>query len=373
MSWRARWLRSSLHALVRDVGNAMESYDVTGATRPVEQFVNDLSKWYLRRSRRRFWKSDSDGDKDAAYATLYEALVTVSKLLAPTMPFAADELYRNLVVSADKDAPESVHLADWPQVDSAAIDDDLNNEMSLVMKLASLGHAARNKAEIKVRQPLAEVAFSVGSAQEAGAITHHAEMLADELNVKKVSALGSAGEVISNSLNPLPKQLGSKYQDKYPQVRNALLALDANQAAAKLLAGEPVQVELDGKQIDILPDEVEVRAEAKSGLTVASEGALLAALTTELNDELVKEGLAREFVRRVQDLRKQFDFDIADRIQVYYTASEKLAAAVEAHREYIMGEVLATGMQAAPAPAGAHTPEETLGFDGETVEIGLLK
>jgi isoleucyl-tRNA synthetase len=366
-----KWLRSALHTLTRDVTAAMEGYDVLGATRPIEAFVDQLSNWYLRRSRRRFWKSESDADKEAAYATLYEALVTLSKLLAPSMPFLAEELYQNLT-QAD-DAPESVHLADWPEYDKKAIDETLNAEMAMVMKLASLGHAARNQAAIKVRQPLAEVAFSVGSAQEAAALERYADTLMDELNVKSIRALGSAGDAVSYSLNPLPMQLGQKYQSDFPKVRQALLELDAAKAAAKLMAGGAVEVKLDGKTLEILPDEVEVRAEAKSGLTVASEGAYLAALSTELTEELVLEGLAREFVRRVQDLRKQAGFEISDRIQVYYQASEKLAKAVKAHADFIKGEVLATGMQSKKAPKDAYTPNEPLAFEGETVEVGLVR
>ena len=221
-----QWLRSALHTLVRDVTNAYENYDSLGATRPMEVFVDQLSNWYLRRSRRRFWKTESDADKQAAYATLYEALVTLSKLLAPTMPFLAEELYQNLVRSFDPHAPESVHLADWPEVDTAAVDEKLNREMALVMKLASLGHAARNKANRKVRQPLAECAFSLGSAEEGRILTQYADILTDELNVKKVRALNAAGEAVSYSLNPLPKQLGQKYGPKFPAIRQAILALD---------------------------------------------------------------------------------------------------------------------------------------------------
>ena len=300
-----RWLRSSLHALVRDVTNAMEDYDVPGATRPIEDFVDNLSNWYLRRSRRRFWKSESDSDKYAAYATLHEALVTIAYLLAPTMPFIADELYQNLVRSLDQDAPESVHMADWPVWDLAVVDEDLNREMNTIMKLASLGHAARNQASIKVRQPLSAVAFAAGTHQETQAVSKYVDVLSDELNVKEVRTLGSAGEAVSYSLNPLPRQLGSKYQDKFPAIRKALMALDPDQAAVKLLAAQPVTVTVDGESYEIQPDEVEVRADAKTGLTIAQDGAYLAALSTELTPELIDEGLAREFVRRVQDMRKQ--------------------------------------------------------------------
>ncbi|BAJ64311.1 isoleucine--tRNA ligase [Anaerolinea thermophila] len=366
-----RWLLSALHALVRDVTNALETYDVLGATRPIETFVDQLSNWYLRRSRRRFWKSGSDADKKAAYATLYEALVTLSKLLAPTMPFLAEELYQNLVRSVDENAPLSVHMSDWPSYDPARIDEELNREMALVMKLASLGHAARNKANRKVRQPLQEVAFAVGTADEQDIPLKYADLLEDELNVKQVRMLNAAGEAVSYSLNPLPKQLGQKYGNRFPAIRQALLALDAAQAAQKLLAGQSLPVEANGETYEILPEEVEVRMQARSGYAVASEGAYLAALTTELTPELIREGLAREFVRRVQDLRKNAGLDIADRIEVVYQASDGLAQAIEAFREYIMNETLTLSLNAGVVPAEMATTEDS--FDGETVKIGLRK
>lgn len=366
-----RWLLSELNTLVRDVTRAFDTYDVLGGTRPLQSFVDTLSKWYLRRSRRRFWKSESDADKVAAYATLYQALTTLSKLLAPTMPFLAEEMYQNLVCSVDKEAPESVHLARWPTFDDVRIDETLNEDMRMVMRLASLGHSARNQAAIKVRQPLAEAAFSVGSLKEAQAIQAHAELLADELNVKKVTTLGSAGEAVAYTLNPLPKQLGQKYQARFPAVRAAILAMDPNEAAQALLNGDSIKVSVDGENLEILPDEVEVRAEARSGLAVSSEGAYLAALKTELTPELVREGLAREFVRRVQEMRKQADFDIADRIKMYLEASPRLVEAVDEYRDYIMGETLTLELKTAPAPERSVT--EDFEFEGERVKVGLVK
>lgn len=367
-----KWLRSSLHALVRDVTAAMDSYDVPGCTRPVEEFVNTLSKWYLRRSRRRFWKGDSDEDKQAAYATLYEALVTLSKLLAPTMPFLAEELYQNLVRKVDQDAPESVHMVDWPDFDTAVIDEQLNQEMALVLRLVSLGHAARNKAEIKVRQPLSQIAFATGSAQESRVIETYADVFADELNVKQVRVLGEAGEAVEYRINPLPRQLGSKYQSVFPAIRKALLALNPAEVAEKLLSEHTVDVVVEGTTYTILPEEVEVQAEARAGLTVAQEGAYLAALSTELTPELEREGLAREFVRRVQDFRKHLDLDIADRIRLYYDASERLGQAVAHHQAYIMGETLSVEMQAGKVPSDTRTHDEPFEFEGERVRLGIV-
>jgi isoleucyl-tRNA synthetase len=366
-----KWLRSSLHALTRDVTNSLENYDVLGATRPIEDFVDNLSNWYLRRSRRRFWKTESDADKKAAYATLYEALVTLSKLLAPTMPFIADEMYQNLVRSANPDAPLSVHLDTWPEFDADVIDEKLNREMAVVMKLASMGHAARNSANVKVRQPLANAAFSVGSAEERDVVSKYASLITDELNVKAVSVLSAASEAVSYALNPLPKQLGQKYASKFPIIRKAIMALDVDEAVQKLLAGESVKVSANGEEFDILPEEVEVRASSRSGYAVASEGAYLAALVTDLTPELVHEGLAREFVRRVQDLRKNAGLDISDRIKVQYQASTGLAEALVNFKDYVMGETLMVEMAAGSGSDDMAKTED--GFNDETVTIYLKK
>jgi isoleucyl-tRNA synthetase len=280
-------------------------------------------------------------------------------------------LYQNLVRSVDPGAPESVHLSDWPQTDPSRIDSSLNADMRLVMKLASLGHAARDKAAIKVRQPLSEIAFAVGRPEEAALVEGYAGLLADELNVKRVRPLGSAGEVVAYSLKPLPKQLGGKYKGLFPKVSASIGELEPAQAAGSLLAGKPVGVTVDGIRLEIQPDEVEVRIEARAGLVVASDGPYLAALKTELTPALVREGLAREFVRRVQDLRKQAELEIADRIRLYVTATPDLIAALQTHREYVMGETLAIELTEGEPPAEAATGEAW--FDGQWVKFGIEK
>jgi len=366
-----RWLLSSLNALVRDVTGAYENYNVLGATRPLEKFVDQLSNWYLRRSRRRYWKTESDSDKAAAYATLYEALKTMAFLLAPTMPFIAEELYQNLVRKVDPESPISVHLAQWPTFDAEMIDETLNRDMATVMKLASLGHAARNSENLKVRQPLAEAAFVVGNLDEQSVVSDYADLLMDELNVKKISLLGSASDAVSFSLNPLSKQLGQRFKALFPKVRIALMDLPADQSARKLLDGDTLEVTVEGETYEITPDEVEVRAESKQGYAVASEGAYLAALVTDLTPELVKEGLVREFVRRVQSLRKDADLDIADRINLYFTASEGLSEAILDFADYIQEETLALSIQPGKNPEGLPFMQDE--FDDETVHISIEK
>lgn len=366
-----QWLLSSLHTLVRDVTQALETYDVIGATRPIEQFVDQLSNWYLRRSRRRFWKSGSDTDKQAAYATLYEALVTVSKLLAPTMPFIADELFLNLVGSVEEGLPDSVHLMPWPEFDPARINEKLNRDMSLVMKLTSLGHAARNKANRKVRQPLSEAAFAVSTRDEASVLLEYADLLEDELNVKTVRSLNSASEAVSYALNPQPKQLGQKYGSRFPDIRKAVLALEPEKFAQQLLAGESIAVMVIGEELLLLPDEVEVRIQAREGYAVGAEGAYLAALVTELTPELVQEGLAREFVRRVQDLRKTAELEIADRIVLYYKATPGLSEAIITFSDYIQTETLTVELIAGEIPTDSVPFDDE--FDNEKVSLGLKK
>jgi len=240
-----------------------------------------------------------------------------------------------------------------------------------VMRLASLGHAARDKAGIKVRQPLAEAAFSVGRPEEAQVLKRHADLLADELNVKRVRTLRSADEAVAYSLKPLPRQLGQKYKGLFPKIAQAIQDLDPTQAARLLLGGKTVEVQVEGQEFEILPDEVEVRLEAHPGLAVAAEAAYVAALNTALTPALVREGLAREFVRRLQELRKQADLDIADRIRLFVTCTPDLAGAIRAHRETIMGETLAVELHIVEPPEGATLAEAW--FDGQWMKIGLLR
>ena len=366
-----RWLLSELNVLVRDVTEAYENYDVPNATRPIEAFVEKMSTWYLRRSRRRFWKSESDSDKQAAYSTLYTALVTVAKLLAPSMPFLAEELYQNLVRAVDESTPESVHLAPWPEVLPEMIDESLNRDMALVMRLVSLGHSARQKANRKVRQPLAEAAFSVGNASERKAVETYADLFTDELNVRQVRLLDTATEAISHTVKPLPKQLGQKYGNRFPAIQKAILAMNPEEAAHTLLEGNSLHVQVNSESYHVLPEEVEVKALAKEGFAVAEEGAYVAALVTDLTPELVQEGLAREFVRRVQDLRKTAELDVADRIELFVEASPGLTSAIETHRDYITTETLTSNLVFGSPPQEASTVEDA--FEGETVKVSLVR
>lgn len=365
------WIRAELHALVKNVTNSLENYDVLGATRPIEVFVDHLSNWYLRRSRRRFWKSDSDADKRAAYATLYEALLTLSKLLAPTMPFMAEEIYQNLMQNHSDKGKASVHLEQWPTVDETALNPELVEEMNLVMRLVSLGHAARNSANIKVRQPLREAAFSLTRTDEIKLIEKYDDLLRDELNVKHVRTLAAAQEAAAYQINPYSKQLGQRFKNQYPAIRQAILALDAQETAMSLMDGGKVEIEIDAVKYEISSDEVDVRLEAKGGFAVAADGGYLAALNVNLDDDLKQEGIIREFVRRVQDARKQCGLDIADHISLSYTGSHGLMQAVGTFSEYIKTETLCDVLNSTVLPGDL--PNVVDEINGEPVTLWIKK
>ncbi len=358
--------------LVRDVTKAYETYDVTGATRPIEAFVEKLSTWYLRRSRRRFWKSGSDADKQAAYGTLYTALVTLSKLLAPAMPFLADELYQNLVCSVDP--VRASNPSTWrtgPSSTKRSIDESLNRDMALVIKLVSLGHAARQKANRKVRQPLAGGRLLARQCVRAPC---RGDLCRPDRRRIECQESAPAGYQHGSRLafrQAAAQAVGQKYGNKFPALQKALVAMDAEEVAQAFLSAGSVKVTAGGEPYDILPDEVEVRAQAKEGFAVAEEGAYVAALVTELTPELVQEGQAREFVRRVQDLRKTANLEVADRIDLSIQASHTLQAAIETHRDYIMTETLAVSLAFQELPAGAPSAQDE--FDGEKFSVALQK
>jgi isoleucyl-tRNA synthetase len=378
-----QWVLAELHQLTREVTEAYEEYDVPGATRPIQHFVEALSNWYVRLSRRRFWKSESDREKLSAYATLYECLVTLSKLIAPAMPFLGEAIYRNLVSDVQADAPMSVHLASWPDYDPAVINATVIREMRLVQNLVSLGLAARNSAGdsgIKVRQPLLRAQFATRDAAEADVVRRYADLIKSELNIKDIGVMGAEdarGLVrVVYALNPIPRLLGKKYGGDFKRLQSALRDGDQDTVrpvAERLLAGEAAQVELDGKIFEVTPEEVEVKVtqEVTAGFAVAEENGYVAVLDTQLNDDLISEGLAREVVRRVQTLRRDADFHISDRIVIHYRASARLAQAIEQFADYIRAETLSDALYTDANSDGYHAEEFVI--DGETLVVGVKR
>ncbi len=368
-----RWILSELHLLIQRVTAALDDYDVTGAARPIERFVNDLSNWYVRRSRRRFWKSENDRDKAAAYLTLYECLVTLAKLLAPFLPFTAEEIYRNLVYNVDEGAPESVHLCDWPVADESLIDRTLVEDTRLVMRLASLGRAARSQAGIKLRQPLSKALLVVRSDKEVQRILRLSDQLLDELNVKALDFLEDPSQVVDYTVRPIPAVLGKKYGALLPRIAKTIAELDQADLARRVARGEEIELRVDGRRVTLLPEELEVSAEAKEGYAFAQEAGYLVAVSTALSPELIKEGLARELVRRIQNMRKEADFRIEDRIVTYYSAGPSLKEVLTDSRYggYIESETLSRRLIEGQPPPEAYVKE--LEIEGERIVLGIVR
>ena len=370
-----RWLLSELNALIARVTEALDRYDPTAAARAIEAFADDLSNWYVRRSRRRFWRgrSGDDADKRHAYFTLHATLVALARLLAPFTPFLAEELWRNLARSLDGGAPESVHLADWPDpvpLESGGavfVDEALNAETQLVKRIASLGRAARAKAGLRVRQPLAGVLVRPRAPADAGALARNEALLLDELNVKALTLLEDESAVAEFAVKPNLPALGPRLGRELGAVRDALAGMDAGELAAAVRAGRSVTV----AGHELAPADLLVETRGREGYAAASEGGQTVAVATALTPALVDEGRVREIVRRLQDLRREAGLDLADRITAWCAGGEAVARALAAHGAYVREETLATELLAEAPPDGVARAEFTL--DGETVVLGVRR
>jgi isoleucyl-tRNA synthetase len=365
-----RWILSKLQVLIQDVTDCLEKYDPYAATARLEQFVDELSRWYVRRSRRRFWKSEADVDKRAGYTTLYTCLTTLIELLAPFLPFLAEEMYQNLVRRVKSGAPESVHHNDWPVADASMIDKELMAKMDLAVEVCGLGRSARNKAGIKLRQPLRKVKVVAEEAM-LERLRRLTTLIKDELNVKELVLTTQQEEVVNYEIRLLPHMLGKKYGKLFPELRAAVADMDTDELVERFQRDESVEVKVDGQLVTLLPEEVEVHTRPKEGYILAEEQGIIVGVDTVITEELNKEGLARDIVRRIQNQRKEAGFDIADHIKTYYEAGAKLTEVFKAHREYIASETLSTSIQKAEPPAGAHVADYKI--DGESLELGLIR
>ncbi len=368
-----KWIQARLGETIEQVTKSLENFQPNSATGAINVFIDDLTNWYLRRSRRRFWAkagaSDrTDEDKEAAYQTLYGVLVELIKVLAPFVPFVTESMYQNLVST---DQHSSVHHSDWPSIDPSTTDPSLTAEMALVKRLVSLGHAARNQAQIRLRQPLREAAFAVSKPSEREVVGRYEDIIQEELNVKQVRLLDAVQEAAEYKLKPLPKQLGQKYGAQFPAIRTAVLELDADLTAQKLLSGESILLEFDGFEIELLPSEVEVQISPREGFTAAAEGAYVAALVTGIDESLLQEGLANEVVRRVQELRKQAGFSVDDRIAIEYAGTSELADAIAVHHGHIAAETLGVSLESVNSPSGSAEAEFT--FQGQELKLAISR
>jgi isoleucyl-tRNA synthetase len=361
-----RWIVSSLETLIADVTAAMDIYDLQRSVRPFVHFIEDLTNWYIRRSRRRFWKSQDDEDKAQAYRTLRYVLVQLCKVAAPFTPFISEAIYRNLRAG---DMPESVHLCEFPTATAASRDQALEEQMELVQTVVRLGRQLRTEHDLKVRQPLARFHIVSATTEVLRQVRGFETLITDELNVKSVSYDADESQLASVKVKPDFRKLGPRFGSRMKAVASAVTALTADQAAA-LAGGRPVAINLDGEDVTLEPDDVTVLRSPRPGMVVAAEGDVIVALETELTPELVREGLAREFVSKVQALRKDSDLEVTQRIQLVVAASDEVRAALEAFRDYAQAETLCVALDfAGETPAGAAQTE----LNGYLCAISLSK
>ena len=362
-----RWILSELHSLVADVTLHLDDYDTADAGRVIDDFVDLLSNWYVRRSRRRFWKSENDQDKLAAYHTLHTCLVTLAKLLAPFTPFIAEEMYQNLVRSVDEDAPESVHLAAYPVSDPMQIDNNLSQAMRLAMKVSSLGRSARSKAGIKVRQPLSRVLVKPRTTEESSMLGQMSSQILDELNVKEVSLLEREEDVLDFQVKLNPAVAGAKYGSEMSAIASTLSRMDATAIALRVRSGLAVEVD----RYTIEPDEITVTTSDKPGYATATEAGYTIAVPTDLSPELIEEGLAREIVHRLQNMRRSAGFDIADHIVTYYSGGEVISGVMDKYAQYIQQETLSDELVQAESPDESYTERQNI--DDMDVALGVMR
>jgi isoleucyl-tRNA synthetase len=361
-----RWIVSRLNQVVERVSACINISDFMSASQECEGLLDDLSNWYVRCNRRRFWKSEHDADKNTAYATLYHVLVKFTKTLAPFIPFITEAIYQNLVSNVRAGAYESVHHTSWPKVDAATADEALLEQMGLARRVTSLGRSARENASLKVRQPLSKVLVHAGKAVLRQELV---EIVEDELNVKSFEFVEQEGALVNYKVLPDNKVLGPKFGARFPHVREALAHADPVKVASAVRAGLPVMINLAGEPVELEPETILVSTEPVPGLAVAADKYITVGIDASLTPELKAEGMAREVVRRVQDMRKKAGFNIEDRITTCYQATGVLKEVFTTWGEYIASETLTTQLLDAPALEGAYVEEHNL--EGETVVLAV--
>ena len=367
-----RWILSELNSLIGRYREAMDEYDITRAAREVNDFTIDaLSNWYVRRNRPRFWSkwsnADRRDDKLAAYQTLYKCLVSVAKLMAPFAPFLADELYRNLNNVTHREPEESVHLCAIPKVSERLTDLELERRMNLVRRVVSLTRALRTDANVKVRQPLSRIMIAVSKEDEHRALQSMESIILDEVNVKRIEFIESDSSLVSKKAKPNFKSIGPKFGKNVQRIAERIKNLERAEIREVETKGE-ITLAVNGDRVVITRDDLEIHSEEIKGWLVQSENGLTVALDTAMNDDLIQEGLAREFINRIQRMRKDAGFDVVDRIKVYYRAAEKVTDAMNRFSSTIKAETLALELSPKFSP-GEYSAQWSI--NGEACEIGV--
>ncbi len=358
-----KWLLSKLNTMVKDVDNNLENYRIPDAGRALDDFVDEMSNWYVRRSRERFWAKGMEQDKINAYMTLYTALVTVVKAAAPMIPFMADDIYRNLVCEIDKNAPMSVHLCDFPVADEKLVDKELEKNMDAVLKTVVMGRAARNASNIKNRQPISKMFVKAGFELS----DFYKEIIEDELNVKDVIFTDDVREFTSYTFKPQLRTVGPKYGKQLGGIQKYLASVDGNLAMDDLKAMGAISFDVDGVTVSLAEEDLLIAITQKEGYVTEADNAVTVVLDTNLTEELIEEGFMYEVISKIQTMRKDSGFEVMDRIKVVVTGSDKVSKVVLKNKEAIATKVLATEI----SDNGTLSNMKEWNVNGENVTIGV--
>ncbi|MFH1676519.1 MAG: isoleucine--tRNA ligase [bacterium] len=366
-----RWILARLNRTIANVRDGLDHYDILKCGKALELFIDELSNWYVRRSRERFWRAEKDDDKWAAYSTLFTSLVEFAKLLAPFAPFLAEEIYRNLAVGHLNDAKESVHLETYPEVNEKLLDEELESEVALAMEIASLGRSARKAEKIRVRQPLSEVILVTKNPIDRERAKRQEQVILDELNIKSMGFADDQAQFVQFRVTPDFSKLGPRLGARMPKLKAAIENADHGAIRNDLLASGTVTLDLNGDKITLTDDEVTVSMESKHGFAAATGTGICVVLKIEITPELESEGIAREVVHHLQGLRKEADLDYQSRIEGFvFAVDPSVVSAVTEHRDYIMRETLADEIL---TEKGKEPPAHTLDvkINGKPVTIGI--
>ena len=324
------------NTLIKEVDDKLNEYNITAAALQIEEFTDTLSNWYVRRNRERFWAQELNDEKIGAYVTLYKVLTNLSRVIAPFVPFMAEEIYQNLVVGLDKTAPESVHLCLWPEVEESAIDQKLEQEMDLAYKIVKLGRSARNAANIKNRQPLSEMLISVDTLPE-----YYAHIVKEELNVKKIELGAEMSDYVNFEIKPNLPVLGKEYGKLIPKIKEEIAKKNQMELATTVKAGKVEYIEIDGTEIGLDANNLLITMHGKEGFAFSGEGEMGVVLDTHITPELKEEGYVREILSKVQNMRKDSGFKVLDRINLYVAENAKLEDVIKKFEANIKHDTLA--------------------------------
>ena len=360
-----KFILSKLNTLIQTVDKGLNEYDITDSARALQDFVDILSNWYVRRGRERYWGKEMTEDKAAAYTTLYTVLVTLAKLTAPFTPFIAEQMYQNLVPNFYKDAPRSVHMCAFPVCDESAIDRELEKGMDSVLEVVVLGRAARNAGNLKNRQPLAEMV--VATERDLDLNDELKGVILDELNIKKMTEAKDASALVTYKLKPQMKTLGPKYGKLLNGIRSFLETCNGAEVVAAVRNGGTYKTEISGAEVELCEEDLLISTESAEGYISASDKGITVALDTKLTPELIDEGIERELISKLQTMRKEAGFEVTDRIRVYYAAEGQAAKVLEGHKAAIAKVVLADGIEAGSAEG--YTKEWDFGDEKATLTV----